>query len=256
MNDRILPQDPRGGNSRDKNRRASDRRKGDRRVGRRGRHKKDKGGGITTLIFLCVIALGALGAFLFFKSGLGTGVNWYDMFFSKDKQRTTFQLGDVSLGMSSREVKKQHPNLDLVRLGNDESVAKFNTDGAHYVIWFVNINGREKAYRMRYDQRFASRTETELLASIGNKHGKPGTSECSKAGELARKCHFQWWPSGGTALTVSTTEVKSKTGKTSTDLTMIATDTYLDGKRMRLLSKPPAVTPKIPQKKSPEKLPF
>ena len=236
--------------------RGSDRRrKTDRRVGNRGRRKED-GGSIRTLVFFCLAALLALIAFLVFETNIGAEINWRKMFFLKNKLQQTFKLGGVSLGMSPDLVRKHHPNLDLSSLGRGETAATFKFDGAHYIVWFINIDGHEKAYRMRYDQSFATRTEEEILDSIGDKHGKPGTSECAKAGDLARKCHFQWWPAGGIALNVSTTETKSASKQTRTDVTMIATDTYLDGKRMRNLSNPGQTTTKSGQKNNSEKLPF
>ncbi|MBC8268181.1 MAG: hypothetical protein H8E36_05490 [Rhodospirillaceae bacterium] len=227
----------------------------DRRVGNRGR-RKDDGGNIKTLVFLCLAALMALIFFLTFETNIGAQINWRKMFFLKNKLEQTFKLGGVSLGMSPDVVRKRHPNLDLASLGRGETAATFKFDGAHYTVWFVNIGGHEKAYRMRYDQSFATRTEEDILDSIGDKHGKPGTSECSKAGDLARKCHFQWWPSGGIALNVSTTEVKSSLNHTRTDVTMIATDTYLDGKRMRNQSQPEQTSSKSGQENNSEKLPF
>ncbi|NQU58286.1 MAG: hypothetical protein HQ513_13700 [Rhodospirillales bacterium] len=236
--------------------RRSDRRaRTERRTKNRGRRKADSGS-LKTLLFFCLAALLALIAFLTFETNIGAEINWRKMFLAKDKANSAFKLGGVSLGMSPETVRKKHPNLDLSSLGRSEAAATFKFEGAHYTVWFVNINGQEKAYRMRYDQSFTTRTEEEILDSIGDEHGKPGTSECSKAGDLARKCNFQWWPSGGIALNVSTTEVKSVSKKTRTDVTMIATDSYLDGKRMRLKSNPVEAIAPPQQKNNPEKLPF
>ncbi len=237
------------------NRRKGDRRKGDRRKTNRGRRKSDSNS-IRTLLYLCCAALFGLGVFIVFETKVGDEIDWRRLFFQKEAEKQSFKMGNVSLGMTPDKVREQHPNLDLSNLGRGESAVTFNFEGAHYTVWFININGRDKAFRMRYDQSFRTRTEAEILESIGKKHGKPGTSECSKAGDQERKCHFQWWPFGGTALNVSTTEVKSGQGKSRTDVTMIATDTYLDGKRLRLQSVPSSQKTKTGQKKSSEKLPF
>lgn len=237
-------------------RRRTDRRKGDRRIGPRGRRKNDKRRGIGTLIFLCFAAMLGLGMFLIFETELGHDIDWKKMFMVREKDTTRFRLGGVNLGMSSDSVRKEHPNMDLASMGRGESIGSFTFEGGHYTVWFIKVDGRDKSYRVRYDQSFSTRTEADVLESIGDLHGKPGTSECRKAGELTRKCHFQWWPKGGIALNVSTTETKKKNKKPQTEVTVIATDTYLDGKRMRLQSKP-VVTPAKPgQKKSLKKLPF
>jgi len=235
--------------------RRGDRRSSDRRKTQRGRRKEDSSG-IKTLILFCLAALLALIAFLVFETNIGAQINWRKMFFLKNQIEQTFKLGGISLGMSPEVVRKRHPNLDLASLGRGETAATFNFEGAHYTVWFVTIDGHDKSYRMRYDQSFTTRTEAEILDSIGDKHGKPGTSECAKAGDQARKCNFQWWPSGGISLNVSTTEVKSAAKLSRTDVTMIATDTYLDGKRMRLKDMPTDLKPKNEQKKNSEKLPF
>lgn len=236
-------------------RRGDRRNRTDRRNPNRGRRKLDSGN-TKTLIFFCLAALLGLFAFITFETNIGTEINWRKMFLQKEKLIQAFSLGGVSLGMSPEAVLKKHPNLSLSNLGRGETAATFNFEGAHYIVWFIKMNGRNKAYRMRYDQSFTTRTEEEILDIIGDEHGKPGTSECTKAGELARKCHFQWWPSGGIALNVSTTEVKTSSKATRTDVTMIATDTYLDGKRMRIQSKPTGLNQKKQQKNSSEKLPF
>lgn len=241
--------------------RQSERRRGgrrksiDRRIGNRGRRKSDNNS-IKTLFLFCLTAMLALAAFVVFETSVGNQIDWRKIFFLKDEVKQTFNMGGVSLGMSPEMVRSKHPNLDLVKLGRGESAASFIFEGAQYVVWFVKINGHNKAYRMRYDQSFTTLREAEILESIGNEHGKPGTSECSKAGDMSRKCNFQWWPSGGIALNVSTTETKSPSYKTRTVVTMIATDTYLDGKRMRIKGIPGTVTMKRLQKNSPEKLPF
>lgn len=237
------------------NRRSDRRSRTDRRNQNRGRRKSDSGN-VKTLVFFCLLALLALIAFITFETNIGAQINWRKMFLQKEKRVQAFNLGGVNLGMSPEAVRKKHPNLDLSILGRGETAATFQFEGAHYIVWFVKINDREKAYRMRYDQSFTTRTEEEILDSIGDEHGKPGTSECTKAGELARKCSFQWWPKGGIALNVTTTETQIPSKPTRTEVTMIATDTYLDGKRMRIRSQPTDLILKKEKKNGSEKLPY
>ncbi|MHA1598580.1 MAG: hypothetical protein ACTSV1_07640 [Alphaproteobacteria bacterium] len=222
---------------------ATDKRRRERRASvdrraRRDRRAPDRSPGIGTLFIMCLFGLAALGLFVFFETDVGTKIEWRKMFFPKDRDTTSFKMGGVSLGMSAKDIRLKHSNLNLNKVASGESIGSFSFDGANYTLWFVEIDGRDKAYRMRYDQAFTSRSEIEILDSIGDKHGKPGTSECTKAGVDARKCHFQWWPSGGIALNVSTTETTKPGTKRRTEVTMIATDTYLDGKRMRLRKLP------------------
>jgi len=232
--------------------------KNDRRKDRRSDQRQEHGPGIGTLFVMCLVGLLALGIFVIFETNIGSEIDWRKMFFTKDVDTTSFKMGGVSLGMSADKVRRMHSNIDLKAVGSGETIGSFNYEGANYILWFVKVDGRDKAYRMRYDQAFASRSEQGILDAIGDKHGKPGTSECTKAGAEARKCHFQWWPSGGIVLNVITTERTPPGAERRTEVTMIATDTYLDGKRMRLRSalRAPAQKKKKQGKKTPEKLPF
>lgn len=225
---------------------------------RRKANNKDHGPGIGTLLLLCVLGLIALGVFIAFKTKIGANIDWRSMFFSKDVDTTSFRMGGVSLGMSTDKIKRMHSNIELKSVGSGETIGSFNYQGANYILWFVKVDGRDKAYRMRYDQAFASHSEQDILDRIGDRHGKPGTSECTKAGEQARKCHFQWWPSGGIALNVITTENTKQGADKRTEVTMIATDTYLDGKRMRLRKalRAPSLKLENQGEKNIEKLPF
>lgn len=238
----------------------TDKRRHDRRA-RRDRRKdrrQESGPGIGTLFVMCLLGLMALAIFVVFKTDYGAKIDWRSMFFTKDVDTTSFKMGGVSLGMSVDKVKRMHSNIELKAVASGETIGSFNYEGANYILWFVKVDGRDKAYRIRYDQSFTDRTETQILDAIGDKHGKPGTSECTKAGAEARKCHFQWWPSGGIALNVITTERTPPGGERRTEVTMIATDTYLDGKRMRLRKalRAPLPTQGKQGKKTPAKLPF
>ena len=220
----------------DEKRRHDRRARTDRRIrtDRRAGRSQQRGPGIGTLFVMCVLGMMALGLFVLFETNVGQSIDWKKMFFSKDQDTTSFKMGGVNLGMSGDAVRQLHSNINLETLATGESIGSFRFEGANYTLWFVKVDGRDKAYRMRSDQAFIGRSEIEILDGIGDKHGKPGTSECTKAGTDARKCHFQWWPSGGIALNVITTE-KTKPGKRQrTEVTMSATDTYLDGKRIRL----------------------
>ncbi|NQV48129.1 MAG: hypothetical protein HQ504_10145 [Rhodospirillaceae bacterium] len=242
-----------GSDKRHKERRTdTDRRgsEGERRV----RHKQhQRNNGIGTLVFLCIISIIALSIFVAFQTDVGDDIDWGKMFFLKDKSDNTFKMGGVSLGMTQKTVKQLHPNMDLASLGHGESTATFVVDGGNYTIWFIDLKGLKSAYRMRYDQTFATRTEAEILDKIGSKYGKPVTSECIKVGFDPRKCVFQWWPSSGIALNVSTTEIDKSSGKRHTQVTIIATDTYLNGKRLRMRNIPVTIEP---SKESSENLPF
>ncbi len=189
---------------------------------------------ISTLVILATLSTAALITFFVYESGINNVINWNKLLYMRNKPIQDFQLGGVELGMNPELVESKHPNLDLTSLVRGEKIAIFKADGARYTVWFVAINGREKAYRIRYDQIIKGKTESDIIEDMGRRHGKPGTSDCTKGAPGERRCHFQWWPSGGISLNVlSTTEKRD--GKQVTGVTIIATDTYLDGKRIRNL---------------------
>jgi len=214
------------------------RRSGDRRTtpDRRRHRRRDDAPrkGISTLVFLTTLSTITLILFLVYQSGIGDAVNWGKLLYLQKPSDHEFQMGGIELGMSPKTAERKHPNLVLTSVVKGEKVATFKTDGGKYTVWFVSINGIEKAYRIRYDQVFIGKTETDVVEDIGRRHGKPGTSDCARSPQDERKCHFQWWPSGGIALVVLST-TKKPAGTPVTGVTMIATDTYLDGKRIRNL---------------------
>jgi len=219
-------------------RRADDRRKSKERRGSVARQQTvSSQKGFSTLIILTLLSTLALIAFLVYQNGPEHAVNWSKLLFIQNKPVQEFDMGGIELGMNPEMVEKKHPNIDLTDLVRGEKIGTFKENGAKYTVWFVALNGAEKAYRIRYDQVLKGQTETDILENIGRRHGKPGTSDCAKGSSNQRKCHFQWWPSGGIALDViSMTEKRA--GQPVTGVSMIATDTYLDGKRIRNQDQP------------------
>ncbi len=208
-------------------RRAADRRANSDRQ-RNAAQKKS----IATLVILTALSTLAFVGFMLYQSGAGSTIDWGKLLYDKNKPVRDFQLGGIELGMSPEMVESKHPNMDLTSLVRGEKIATFESGGARYTVWFVAVNGRNKAYRIRNDRIIKGKTETDILEEIGRRHGKPGASDCTKGAQDKRRCHFQWWPSGGIALNVmSTTERRA--GQPVTSVTMIATDTYLDSKRIR-----------------------
>jgi len=248
----------------EQNRRSGDRRtKTDRRTKHERRAVSDRRAeakrrrrnkGIATLILLSIASMMALGLFIVFQTKYGTWIDWQNLFFLKQKETGTFEMGKVSLGMTPEMVREKHPNLNMAIIGRGESIATFTYDGANYTVWFVKLDGRDKAFRMRYDHTFTTITEEEILDRIGDKHGKPGTTECSRNEGEGGKCYFQWWPAGGISLNVNTAKRKPDANAV-TDVTMIATDTYLDGKRLRN-REASRLSASPDGKKKTEKLPF
>ena len=217
-------------------RRNSDRRDSERRVDadRSRRKKAQKKGGIYTLIALASLSTGALALFFLIQSGIGDAINWNKLLYIQNKPVQDFEMGGIELGMRPDVVEREHPNMNLTSLVKGEKVGMFKTNEGKYTVWFVSINGNEKAYRIRFDQVIKGMTETDIIEDMGRRHGKPSTSECAKSVPSVRTCEFQWWPSGGIALNIfSSTDTRKK--QTVTGISVIATDTYLDGKRIRNL---------------------
>ena len=221
----------------DQEQRISERRQDqDRRANadRRRRNEDRKKSGVFTLVALASLSTGALALFLLIQSGIGDAINWSKLLYMQNKPVQNFDMGGIELGMRPDAVEREHPNMNLTSLVKGEKVGMFKTDDGKYTVWFVSINGIDKAYRIRFDQIVKGMTETDIIEDMGRRHGKPSTSECAKGAPKMRSCEFQWWPSGGIALNVFSSTDNRK-NLPVTGISMIATDTYLDGKRIRNL---------------------
>jgi len=196
--------------------------------------RKSKRKPFAVCAFLAIACLTVSSLFVVAQSDYGRDISWSELFFSNDENNNDFKLGGISLGMSAKKVRHLYPNMKVIAERKKETIATFISDGARHTIWFIKLNQKDRAYRIQYDRVFAQK-ELDVLKRIGDVHGKPGTSDCVRTSGNAHQCNFKWWPADGVGLSVVSSERKIYM-KYLTQITMIATDTYLDGKRHRLMA--------------------
>jgi len=189
---------------------------------------------VARLVILCLLSFTVLGAYLLYRSNLAVDVPWSELFFQKNVKKEGFQIGGVKLGMTPDKVSRIHPGLSLTVVRTGGNLGTYVSKGGTYSVWFLDKQKGEKAYRIRYDQTFKNASETEILRRISSKYGHPATSECD-GGVIAgaRKCRYNWWAKGGVSLNVTIKETRAASGAVSTDFSLTATDSYMEGKKLR-----------------------
>jgi len=194
---------------------------------------------IARLVILCLLSFVVLGAYLLYRSNLPMDIPWSELFFQKNVKKGGFQIGGVKLGMTPNKVSKIHPGLSMTVVRTGGHLGTYVLKGGTYSVWFLDKQKGEKAYRIRYDQTFKGMSETDVLRKISSKYGHPATSDCD-GGVIAgaRKCHYTWWAKGGVSLKVSIKETKAASGAVSTDISLTAIDSYMEGKKARADSRP------------------
>ncbi|MEE8394359.1 MAG: hypothetical protein V3R66_08440 [Rhodospirillales bacterium] len=198
-----------------------------------------------------------------FKTTSVREINWSNLFFNRNIEARQFEIDNVALGMTPANVKRLHSNLSLIIDENGGAKGSYTSNGALYSVWFLGSDEREKAYRLRYDQVFRTIGETEILNRINRKYGQPATSDCFHSSAIsANKCHFKWWPNGGVSMDVFIATITDPSGQVRTEVSMVAADVTLEGKRFRAQAAKRRIASQFHLKtaddppKTPEILPF
>lgn len=192
---------------------------------------------LVRLVILCMIAFSALAVFVIYKTSLGGGVPWTELFFRQKEQNEAFNIDGVKLGMTPEKVMKLRPNLSLAVPRTGGKLATYVSRTGAYAVWFMDKARGEKAYRIRYDQGFKNLSEMEILKYISSRYGNPAISNCD-GGAIAGAeiCQYRWWPMGGVSLDLIIRTSRAAAGGVNTDVTMTAADTNLEGKKARRAS--------------------
>lgn len=186
--------------------------------------------GIGFLAFLCGLGIVILWVFVAYVNPELKLLFWNGL----KTQTEKFQVSGVTMGMSLRKVTNLRPGTVVKQDRNGETVGLFQWEDAAHAVWFLDQGHGRQAYRIRYDKTFHTLSEREVLSHIAEKYGRPATSDCARLGaKPGTRCHFQWLAREGIFLDVYTRMTKQASGGERTDLTIIAVDTYLEGKARR-----------------------
>jgi hypothetical protein len=207
------------------------------------RENRRRSQGIGTLLFLVVLSFVALWVFIEYaiRPGGDILIDKEKLFSLQKKGKTPFKLGNVSMDMTSDKIRNIFPTAALGKAKGGlrgEEKGRFLSEGGKYSVWFLKPESGGAIYKIKLDQTFKTFNEEDILAHINKKYGLPAYNNCTKrsvANVNARKCRFRWWPTGGVSLDLESMDVPDPEvpGKTKTIMTLVATDTRMQGKRLR-----------------------
>ncbi len=187
------------------------------------------------LVFFTIFTFIGFGAGDIENFSMNYITNKVNAFFNEEKD---FGINGVSLGMTPERVREIYPDLSVTMAAGGAVKGRYSGEDANYNISFMDHNGVKKVSRIQYDKTFNSLSEDQILEKIGKKFGKPIASNCTRSSiRQVTNCNFLWWLSGGATLSVTSTQTRRPSGENRTKLSMVAADTYLEGKKLRAASK-------------------
>ena len=208
----------------------------------RRRHQDTKDLGILAVI--CLVSLLALAAFVSYTVYGATPAPWQTVIAELRQRNAAFTVAGATLGMTPAEMRHIHPDMSST-VGRDGSEkAAFRHQGGRYTVWFLRPSQGHKAYRIRYQEAFEGSEEQAVHDSLMRAFGMPTASDCDRGGVTADKaCRFRWWVGDGVAVDAGTQVVKSFPVRSQTSVTVMATDTRLEGRQRRAH----AAAPRVPR---------
>ena len=180
------------------------------------------------IIFLII----GFAIYLILTAAPNHGIPWHSFSFVKEKIEK-LNLGGLSTGITLKEMRRLYPELTLKGPARGPVMAVFVKDDKQYVLWFKKPNDTAKAYRVRYRYELTGVKEEDVLFLLGQKFGRPATSECSRNRQNnIDTCTWQWWVADGISVQgQSRTNPADKGQRIVVILT--AEDAYLSGKKKR-----------------------
>ena len=162
------------------------------------------------------------------------------------------RLGSVPMAATPREVRRIHPGAVIGVDRNGRQVALFEEEGGKYRATFLDTVHGAQAYRITYRQTFNTIGHDSVMERLAAKFGRPSTGDCErKVASGSSDCRYTWWLRDSNRLQVTT---RSWAGG-RTDVSMVAVNTYLEGKA-KPIARPPTLPPTKTQQRDLERLPI
>ncbi len=140
-----------------------------------------------------------------------------------------FQLGGVTLGMTTDETRRVYPSLRLEPAPNGEQTGLFRHHEGDYQVFFRGSDRGGLAYRIQSLYYFPRVSYLELLTEITGRYGKPTGSDCGTPGDtIAILCRLHWKMKGVKLDAEIRTSVSESGNEARTALRVTATDTRRD----------------------------
>jgi len=196
------------------------------------RRHRDKD--VSLLVALCVFSLALLGSFVALKLIPKPGLDLAS-FFSLAKTRDAAQKnwGMEKLGTTIDVLRARQPGALQTTSKNGSIMVSFSEDDGRYLVWYGQDGADQIAYKSRQNRIIEDTSEESYIATIAKRYGAPATSECNRAiASDQRDCQFSWWTPDEVRLDLtSRRSVKDTTA--NLDVTLVATDTRLEGRILR-----------------------
>ena len=144
-------------------------------------------------------------------------------------------FGGIDFGMSPADALRTRPDMLVATVAGGEMAGIYEWNGVRFTVGFGNMGENAKAYRFHSVRVVDAEGTEKFIKSMVSRYGSPVESDCGKrVFSLTRFCHFGWLTDGGIALNISTRPVADGDDDGSSEVTVIARDTFLDGKRRRV----------------------
>ena len=201
---------------------------------RKKRRQQGKDNDLAMLLTLCLFAFLMLGGFVFVKMTPGVDFNFAALFsLAGVKEDPAYKLGNVRLGTTLDILRKDFPNAYKAMSANGSVTMSFSDADGDYTVWYGEDGPTHLAYKVRQNYASQDASEDELVNSIAKRYGSPSISTCSKRStDGARECRYSWWLRGELRLDMVTRN-GMREAPSLTNVTMMATDTRLEGQVQR-----------------------
>jgi len=189
---------------------------------------------IVVLLAMCAFVFLVLGTFMAIKFTPGVEFK-LGSFFSMigSNGQSHYQLGNVKLGTTLNVLRQSQPNAQKAITSGGAILLSFTEGDAKYMVWYGEDGPYHIAYKARQNRIITGMSEDDYIGTIAKRYGAPSVSSCTRRiTDGVRDCRFSWWMPGEIRL-----DLISRQNKTASlphlDITMIATDTRLEGRIMR-----------------------
>ena len=190
--------------------------------------------GVGTLIVICVISLSALGIMILDRICPKCTAPVESALNTRPQVREAAFHGGIAFGMSRARAARLRPDMRITPAAGGETAGSFSANGARLTVAFLGARGGERAYRIRSVQTIDQAEERAVLDNLLARFGAPVINDCAKwvlgSGDL---CRYRWLAPGGISVDLASRTIPAAPGLPNVRLTIVARDSYLDGKRGR-----------------------
>jgi len=196
--------------------------------------RRNRDNDIAALFAMCVFTFLVLGTFVMIKITPGMEFK-LGAFFSKigATPNPAYQLGNVKLGTTMDVLRTSQPGAQKAMTSNGSILLSFSEKDAKYMVWYGEDGPYHIAYKARQNRTIEGISEDDYIGTIAKRYGAPSVSTCTRRiTDGLRDCRFSWWMPEEVRLDlISRQDTSAATPRL--DVTMIATDTRLEGRIQR-----------------------